>query len=60
VNCESDLPAISGKADTGTARLLRGGVWFNGQWYARRADRFRYLPVNWYGLVGFRVAEYRS
>ncbi len=43
------------EAGDGLARVLRGGAFFDDRIYARCAFRFRYYPLNWFRLIGFRV-----
>ncbi len=40
-----------------SARVLRGGSWYNKPRNLRSADRFRYVPDYRYGSSGFRVAR---
>lgn len=41
----------------GTAKALRGGSWYNGYDIVRCASRVKSSPVDWYNIVGFRVAR---
>jgi formylglycine-generating enzyme required for sulfatase activity len=42
--------------DTGNARVLRGGSWFDSSFVVRAANRYGYIPSNGYGNLGFRCA----
>jgi iron(II)-dependent oxidoreductase len=48
-----------GREDLGAGndvlRVLRGGAFYNDQWYARCACRDGDYPFNWLGDLGFRV-----
>ncbi|MEW5719547.1 MAG: SUMF1/EgtB/PvdO family nonheme iron enzyme [Chloroflexota bacterium] len=44
-------------ANSGQARVLRGGAWLSDQDLARGADRFGYYPRYWGNAVGFRCAR---
>ncbi len=43
-------------ATSGSARVLRGGCWFDDARYCRAAHRDNYTPGYSYGSGGFRVA----
>jgi formylglycine-generating enzyme required for sulfatase activity len=49
--------ATDGREEMGgpDLRVMRGGSWFNPQWDARCACRFRYIPVFFDDLIGLRV-----
>jgi formylglycine-generating enzyme required for sulfatase activity len=53
-----DSPARNpaGPAD-GEMRVLRGGSWNSLRWYARCADRLRYVPDFFSDVVGFRLVS---
>jgi len=42
---------------SGQQRVVRGGSWFNGQWFVRAAYRSRNLPVDRDDFLGFRCAR---
>ncbi|MBI3273177.1 MAG: SUMF1/EgtB/PvdO family nonheme iron enzyme [Planctomycetes bacterium] len=54
-SCGDGTPNPAGPA-TGTMRVVRGGSWLNSDRYLRCAYRNGRDPLNWYILVGFRVA----
>lgn len=41
---------------SGSNRVIRGGGWFNGAWFARSAFRITSMPDFRYDLLGFRLA----
>ncbi len=41
---------------TGSARVLRGGSWYNAQHLIRASIRIRSVPGDWSNTVGFRIA----
>ena len=43
------------EADDNALRVLRGGSWYGIQGHARCSYRFRYDPLDWFDLCGFRV-----
>ncbi|CAK0740104.1 formylglycine-generating enzyme [Gammaproteobacteria bacterium] len=47
----------SSSNSTNGRRVLRGNSWYNGPWWVRVADRYRYSPEVRYSNLGFRVAH---
>jgi formylglycine-generating enzyme len=56
-DCSSGLPGGTDPlGKTGSARVLRGGSWFNAAQFCRAANRGTYAPVDRDSNVGFRPA----
>ena len=49
--------ATDGREDLGgsTARVVRGGSWYDNEWFARCAFRSRLIPDLFFDVLGFRV-----